>query len=160
MSKLKAGEVAVWATERAIQILGGNGYTREFPVERMHRDAKIYTIFEGTSEIQRLVISRAISGVHIKYELRRESEGRPPCSSAVSQLRAAAALEPFAAQRFAADFLLVRALLFRPGGLQGRRQALEAGLGEEGARGPACPSRPCRCWRGGRGRSRAGRRRR
>ena len=66
MSKLKAGEVAVWATERAIQILGGNGYTREFPVERMHRDAKIYTIFEGTSEIQRLVISRAISGVQIK----------------------------------------------------------------------------------------------
>ena len=62
MSKLKAGEVAVWVTERAIQILGGNGYTREFPVERMHRDAKIYTIFEGTSEIQRLVIARAISG--------------------------------------------------------------------------------------------------
>jgi acyl-CoA dehydrogenase len=66
MSKLKAGEVAVWATERAIQILGGNGYSREFPVERMHRDAKIWTIFEGTSEIQRLVISRAISGVQIK----------------------------------------------------------------------------------------------
>ncbi len=66
MSKLKAGEVAVWATERAIQVLGGNGYTREFPVERMHRDAKIYTIFEGTSEIQRLVISRAISGVQIR----------------------------------------------------------------------------------------------
>jgi len=66
MSKLKAGEVAVWATERAIQILGGNGYTREFPVERMHRDAKIYTIFEGTSEIQRLVVARAISGLQIK----------------------------------------------------------------------------------------------
>ena len=66
MSKLKAGEVAVWVTERAIQILGGNGYTREFPVERMHRDSKIYTIFEGTSEIQQLVISRAISGFHIK----------------------------------------------------------------------------------------------
>ena len=66
MSKLKAGEVAVWATERAIQILGGNGYTREFPVERWHRDAKIYTIFEGTSEIQRLVIARAISGLQIK----------------------------------------------------------------------------------------------
>jgi acyl-CoA dehydrogenase len=65
MSKLKAGEVAVWATERAIQILGGNGYTREYPVERWHRDAKIYTIFEGTSEIQRLVIARAISGVQI-----------------------------------------------------------------------------------------------
>jgi acyl-CoA dehydrogenase len=66
MSKLKASEVAVWVTERAIQILGGNGYTREYPVERMHRDAKIYTIFEGTSEIQRLVIARAISGVQIQ----------------------------------------------------------------------------------------------
>jgi len=66
MSKLKAGEVATWATERAMHILGGNGYTREYPVERMHRDAKIYTIFEGTSEIQRLVIARAISGVHIR----------------------------------------------------------------------------------------------
>ncbi|MDQ3851100.1 MAG: acyl-CoA dehydrogenase family protein [Actinomycetota bacterium] len=65
MSKLKAGEVAVWVTERAIQILGGNGYTREYPVERWHRDAKIYTIFEGTSEIQRLVIARAISGVQV-----------------------------------------------------------------------------------------------
>jgi acyl-CoA dehydrogenase len=65
MSKLKAGEVAVWATERAIQILGGNGYTREYPVERWHRDSKIYTIFEGTSEIQRLVISRAITGLQV-----------------------------------------------------------------------------------------------
>jgi alkylation response protein AidB-like acyl-CoA dehydrogenase len=66
MSKLFAGETAVWVTEEAIQILGGYGYVREHPVERMHRDSKIYTIFEGTSEIQRLVISRAISGVHIK----------------------------------------------------------------------------------------------
>ncbi|MGM1065486.1 acyl-CoA dehydrogenase family protein [Saccharothrix sp. Mg75] len=66
MSKLKAGEVSVWATERAIHILGGAGYTREHPVERMHRDAKIFTIFEGTSEIQRLVVARAISGMHIK----------------------------------------------------------------------------------------------
>src|SRR3954451_7052714 len=66
MSKLKAGEVAVSVTDKAIQILGGNGYAREFPVERMHRDAKIYTIFEGTSEIQRLVIARAISGMQIR----------------------------------------------------------------------------------------------
>jgi acyl-CoA dehydrogenase len=66
MSKLKSGEVAVWVTERAIQILGGNGYTREFPVERWHRDAKIYDIFEGTAEIQQLVIARAISGMHIR----------------------------------------------------------------------------------------------
>ncbi|MCY7364715.1 MAG: acyl-CoA dehydrogenase family protein [Frankiaceae bacterium] len=65
MCKLFAGETAVEVTEKAIQILGGNGYTREYPVERWHRDAKIYTIFEGTSEIQRLIISRAISGHQI-----------------------------------------------------------------------------------------------
>jgi acyl-CoA dehydrogenase len=66
MSKLFAGETAVYVTEEAIQIMGGYGYVRENPVERWHRDSKIYTIFEGTSEIQRLVISRAISGIHIK----------------------------------------------------------------------------------------------
>ena len=66
MSKLKASEVAVWSTERTIQILGGAGYTREHPVERMHRDAAIYTIFEGTSEIQRLVIARTLSGMPIR----------------------------------------------------------------------------------------------
>src|ERR1700722_9455410 len=65
-SKLFAGETAVRVTEDAIQILGVAGYIRDHPVERWHRDSKIYTIFEGTSEIQRLVISRAISGVHIK----------------------------------------------------------------------------------------------
>jgi alkylation response protein AidB-like acyl-CoA dehydrogenase len=65
MSKLYAGENAVWVTDQAIQILGGYGYVRENPVEQWHRDSKIYTIFEGTSEIQRLVISRAISGIHI-----------------------------------------------------------------------------------------------
>ena len=66
MSKLFAGETAVWVTEQAIQIMGGYGYVRENPVERWHRDSKIYTIFEGTSEVQRLVISRAISGIHIQ----------------------------------------------------------------------------------------------
>ena len=66
MSKLKAGRTAVWVTERAIQILGGYGYTREYPVERMHRDAKIYDIFEGTEQIQQLVIARAISGLRIE----------------------------------------------------------------------------------------------
>ena len=66
MSKLRAGELAVAATEKAVQILGGAGYSREHPVERMYRDAKIYTIFEGTSEIQRLVIARAISGRYIR----------------------------------------------------------------------------------------------
>ena len=66
MSKLFAGETAVKVTEEAIQILGGYGYVREYPVERWHRDSKIYTIFEGTSEIQRLVIARAISGIRIQ----------------------------------------------------------------------------------------------
>jgi acyl-CoA dehydrogenase len=66
MSKYKASEVSVWVTEEAIQILGGYGYTREYPVERWHRDAKIHTIFEGTSEIQQLVIARAISGLRIE----------------------------------------------------------------------------------------------
>ena len=66
MSKLYASETAVDVTNDAIQILGGYGYVRENPVERWHRDSKIYTIFEGTSEIQRLVIARSISGIHIK----------------------------------------------------------------------------------------------
>ncbi|MDT0266430.1 acyl-CoA dehydrogenase family protein [Streptomyces sp. DSM 44915] len=65
MAKLRAGELAVDATGRAVQILGGAGYSREHPVERMYRDARIYTIFEGTSEIQRLVIARAITGRQI-----------------------------------------------------------------------------------------------
>jgi alkylation response protein AidB-like acyl-CoA dehydrogenase len=66
MSKLYAGETAKWVTAQAIQILGGNGFTREYPVERMHRDAAVYTIFEGTSEIQRLVIARTLSGLPIR----------------------------------------------------------------------------------------------
>ncbi|MEV5743195.1 acyl-CoA dehydrogenase family protein [Microbispora rosea] len=66
MSKLVASETAVWTTEQAIQILGGAGYTREHPVERFHRDAKIFTIFEGTSEIQRLIIGRAVTGLPVR----------------------------------------------------------------------------------------------
>ncbi|MGE3621488.1 MAG: acyl-CoA dehydrogenase family protein [Acidimicrobiia bacterium] len=66
MSKLKAGRTAVWVTERAIQILGGYGYTREYPVERMHRVAKFCVSFEGTEQIQQLVIARSISGLRIE----------------------------------------------------------------------------------------------
>ncbi|WP_326648340.1 acyl-CoA dehydrogenase family protein [Streptomyces sp. NBC_01750] len=66
MSKLFASETAKKVTAQAIQILGGNGFTREYPVERMHRDSAIYTIFEGTSEIQRLVIARTLSGMPIR----------------------------------------------------------------------------------------------
>ena len=60
MSKLAASEVAVRTTERAIQTMGGWGYLKDHPVEKWYRDAKLYTIFEGTSEIQRIVISHAL----------------------------------------------------------------------------------------------------
>jgi acyl-CoA dehydrogenase len=60
MSKLKASEVAVRACTQAVQTLGGWGYIKDFPVEKWYRDAKLFTIFEGTSEIQRLVIGRAL----------------------------------------------------------------------------------------------------
>ena len=57
IAKLFASEMATRVTHKAIQIHGGNGYSREYPVERMYRDARITEIYEGTSEIQRLVIS-------------------------------------------------------------------------------------------------------
>jgi alkylation response protein AidB-like acyl-CoA dehydrogenase len=63
-AKLFASEMARRQTAEAIQVLGGYGYTREFPVERYYRDAKITEIYEGTSEIQRLVIARSILGLH------------------------------------------------------------------------------------------------
>ena len=62
MCKLKAGDVAMSVTTDAVQILGGFGYSTEYPVERMMRDAKITQIYEGTQQIQRLVISRAVVG--------------------------------------------------------------------------------------------------
>ncbi len=60
MAKLFASEAAVRAASRAIQIHGGYGFTRDFPVERQYRDAKLLEIGEGTSEIQRLLIARSI----------------------------------------------------------------------------------------------------
>ncbi|MGR3811317.1 acyl-CoA dehydrogenase [Jiulongibacter sp. NS-SX5] len=60
MAKVYASEVAMWATTQAVQIHGGYGYVKEYHVERMMRDAKITEIYEGTSEIQRLVIAREI----------------------------------------------------------------------------------------------------
>ena len=62
MAKLMAGDVAMRVTVDAVQVLGGYGYIKEYPVERFMRDAKIYQIWEGTAEIQRLVISRLILG--------------------------------------------------------------------------------------------------
>jgi hypothetical protein len=60
MAKVFASEVAVEATRRAIQILGGYGPTKDYPLERYYRDAKILEIVEGTSEIQRLILAREI----------------------------------------------------------------------------------------------------
>jgi alkylation response protein AidB-like acyl-CoA dehydrogenase len=60
MAKVFASESANIACYEAMQILGGYGYTRDFPIERYTRDARITTIYEGTSEIQRLIISREI----------------------------------------------------------------------------------------------------
>lgn len=60
IAKLLASETAVDVTREAIQVFGGNGYSREYPVERLYRDAKITEIYEGTSEIQRVVISRSV----------------------------------------------------------------------------------------------------
>jgi butyryl-CoA dehydrogenase len=64
IAKLFASELATRATHKAIQIHGGNGYSREYPVERMYRDARITEIYEGTSEIQRLVIAAAVLKSH------------------------------------------------------------------------------------------------
>jgi alkylation response protein AidB-like acyl-CoA dehydrogenase len=60
MSKLFASETAMWVTTQAIQIFGGYGYVKEYPVERLFRDAKVTEIYEGTSEIQRIVIAREL----------------------------------------------------------------------------------------------------
>lgn len=60
MAKFLASDAAVYVTREAVQIFGGNGYSREYPVERYYRDAKITEIYEGTNEIQKLVISRQV----------------------------------------------------------------------------------------------------
>ena len=77
-AKLFASEVARRQTAEAIQVFGGYGYTKEFPVERYYRDAKITEIYEGTSEIQRLVIARSILGL-------KSGSSRPGRMSAASE---------------------------------------------------------------------------
>jgi butyryl-CoA dehydrogenase len=62
MAKLFASETAVWVADRAVQIHGGHGYMKEYSVERNYRDAKITEIYEGTSEVQRMVIARNLLG--------------------------------------------------------------------------------------------------
>jgi hypothetical protein len=60
IAKLAASEMAMWVTTQAIQVFGGYGYIKDYPVERLFRDAKVTEIYEGTSEIQRLVIAREL----------------------------------------------------------------------------------------------------
>ena len=60
-AKAFASDTAMQATLDAVQIFGGNGYSREYPVEKLMRDAKIYQIYEGTSEIMRVIIGRELS---------------------------------------------------------------------------------------------------
>ena len=62
IAKCYAGDVAVQNALEAIQLLGGYGYSREYPVEKLLRDAKIFQIFEGTNEIQRIVIAKNVIG--------------------------------------------------------------------------------------------------
>lgn len=62
MSKLFATDVVMDVTTNAVQILGGYGYCRDYPVERMMRDAKVFAIFEGTNQIQRVVVAREMLG--------------------------------------------------------------------------------------------------
>ena len=72
-----ATESATYVTHRAIQVHGGYGYVQEYPVERLYRDARVFEIYEGTSEIQRLVIAREM----LKRAEAAASEAREPVAS-------------------------------------------------------------------------------
>jgi acyl-CoA dehydrogenase len=76
MSKLRAADVAVRITDQTVQVCGGYGYVRDLPVEKWYRDAKLYTIFEGTSEIQRMVIGRTLSDAAPPLHHRLPPDGR------------------------------------------------------------------------------------
>ena len=86
MAKMKASDAAMRATTEAVQVLGGNGYLKDFPAERMMRDAKVLQIYEGANEIQRLVIARQlakaggraradVARVHARRRGRRRGQG-------------------------------------------------------------------------------------
>jgi acyl-CoA dehydrogenase len=62
MAKMFASDVAMSVTTDSVQLLGGNGYTKEFPLERFMRDAKVTQIYEGTNQVQKVVISRRVMG--------------------------------------------------------------------------------------------------
>ena len=85
MSKLKAGDVAMWATTTLMDLVGPFAQTTDCPLEKWFRDAKIYQIFEGTAQVQRLVIARMVAA-HCS-DAAQEAES--PMGSAVSQAVAA-----------------------------------------------------------------------
>ena len=68
MAKLFATDVGMWVTTQAVQVMGGNGYMKEYPVEKMMRDAKILQIYEGTNQIQRGVIGRELNRTYGKED--------------------------------------------------------------------------------------------
>jgi acyl-CoA dehydrogenase len=102
MSKLKASETAVRIAEHAIQVCGGYGYVRGLPVEKWYRDAKLYTIFEGTSEIQRVVIGRTLADAAPPLHHRLPAEG-PPLSRALGRGTKTRSLVAGKAMRVAAN---------------------------------------------------------
>src|ERR671930_970663 len=102
MSKLKASEIAIRITEQAIQVCGGYRYVRDLPVEKWYRDAKLYTIFEGTSEIQRVVIGRTLADAAPPLHHRLPAEG-PPLSRALGRGTKARSIVAGKAMRVAAN---------------------------------------------------------
>src|SRR5260370_42553918 len=79
MAKLFASEAAMWVTTQAVQLFGGYGYMRDFPVEKLFRDAKATEIYEGTSEIQRILVAR---GLYPRAKRPRRRAGRGPAGEA------------------------------------------------------------------------------
>ena len=74
IAKYNATEAAVWCCDKAIQVHGGAGYSTDHPVERLYRDARVTTIYEGTSQIQQLIIGRAVTGVDALKPMETERE--------------------------------------------------------------------------------------
>ena len=74
IAKYNATEAAVWCCDKAIQVHGGAGYSTDHPVERFYRDARVTTIYEGTSQIQQLIIGRAVTGVDALKPMEAERE--------------------------------------------------------------------------------------
>jgi alkylation response protein AidB-like acyl-CoA dehydrogenase len=95
MSKLKAGDVAMWATTVAMDLVGPFAQTTDCPLEKWFRDAKIYQIFEGTAQIQRLVVSRMQretfqERLHAAAEVLEQAPGTPTGDAATGKEAAAA----------------------------------------------------------------------